>query len=170
MGTAAVDGPVGAETYGAALALEEGLRNEGRREGAGELQHRRYPDPGTTAVGSTSTLPALPSTFPATAVMTAAHPTRPAPYATATQGERVLDRPSLPGGAGRPWRGRPVSPDSYVANDGELREIDAAHFCAAGTLLWYGDGGGEPWMLLAVEERGGAAGAMKNFLGGKRES
>ena len=25
-------------------------------------------------------------------------------------------------------------------------------------------------MLLAVEERGGAAGAMKNFLGGKRES
>ena len=25
-------------------------------------------------------------------------------------------------------------------------------------------------MLLAVEERGGAAGAMKNFLGGKRDS
>ena len=34
-GTAAMDGPARAETYGAALALEEGLRNEVRREGAG---------------------------------------------------------------------------------------------------------------------------------------
>ena len=89
-GTAAMDVSARADPDGAAPAPEEGLRNEVLREGTGELQHRRSPDPGTTAVGPISTLPAPPSTSPATATMTAAGPARPAPYTTATQGERVL--------------------------------------------------------------------------------
>ena len=72
--------------------------------------------------------------------------------------------------AERPWRGKPVTPSSYVADDGELRELDAAHFCAAGALLWHEVSGGEPRMLLAVERRGETTGAKANFLGGKRDS
>ena len=71
--------------------------------------------------------------------------------------------------AERPWRGKPVTPSSYVADDGELRELDTAHFCAAGALLWHEVSGGEPRMLLAVERRGERR-AKANFLGGKRDS
>lgn len=80
-----------------------------------------------------------------------------------------------------PWKGKPVTPNNYVAHDGELYPLDQQHFCAAGALLWRpGNSMREAAMLLAVERRlpngsrpidGGArheAVERYNFLGGKR--
>jgi hypothetical protein len=84
-------------------------------------------------------------------------------------------RPDLrpPGHASpeRPWKGKAVTPDAYTAADGQLRELDAKHFCAAGALLWHKKSG-NPHALLAIEERTNNSRVEKryNFLGGKRDS
>ena len=71
----------------------------------------------------------------------------------------------------RPWKGKAVTPDAYTAADGQLRELDAKHFCAAGALLWHKKSG-NPHALLAIEERTNNSRVEKryNFLGGKRDS
>ena len=78
----------------------------------------------------------------------------------------------------RPWKGKEVTRDTYLSPDGQLHEIDDAHFCAAGALLWHANGG-QPQMLLAAERREATRGGRTsetgllmafNFLGGKRDS
>jgi 8-oxo-dGTP pyrophosphatase MutT (NUDIX family) len=81
-------------------------------------------------------------------------------------------RPPKPPPPPRPWKGKPVTQEDYVADDGSLKPLDASHFCAAGALLWHRNGG-EPLGLLAVERREGRRGEMVeryNFVGGKRDT
>ena len=71
------------------------------------------------------------------------------------------------------WKGKQVTKRSYVNEDGVLDPLDAAHFCAAGALLWHAEDD-ELHMVLAVEERkpGQASSQLErryNFLGGKRD-
>ena len=75
-----------------------------------------------------------------------------------------------------PWKGKPVTQSSYVHDTGLLDPLDAAHFCAAGALLYHVDTNGRHRMVLAVEERapqgnspGKALQRRYNFLGGKRD-
>lgn len=74
------------------------------------------------------------------------------------------------------WKGRPVTRSNYVNFDGELEALDAAHFCAAGAILWHSSphGDGVAHALLAVEhravDRSNGSQARYNFLGGKRDT
>jgi 8-oxo-dGTP pyrophosphatase MutT (NUDIX family) len=73
----------------------------------------------------------------------------------------------------RSWKGHPVTNSNYVKDDGELETLDAAHFCAAGALLWHAREGSEPRVLLAVEDRPSPSKLLTtryNFLGGKRDA
>ena len=42
----------------------------------------------------------------------------------------------------KPWKGQPTTPKNYVQEDGNLQPLDAAHFSAAGAILWYCHGDG----------------------------
>ena len=90
--------------------------------------------------------------------VTASHSAASSPTARAT-------RHSATGGSplAAPWKGKPVTRNAYVNDDGELKPLDAMNFSAAGALLWHRDRGA----LLAVEDRKG--GLKYNFLGGKRD-
>jgi hypothetical protein len=64
---------------------------------------------------------------------------------------------------------RSLSSDSYVSDDGVLRECDAVGFRAAGAILWRRlPESGEPVALMASEAR--HQGLKLNFLGGKRDA
>ena len=70
----------------------------------------------------------------------------------------------------RPWKGKPATRHDYI---GEIKALDAAHFCAAGAVLWQLASDG-PRVLMAVEDRKGSGSNQLliryNFLGGKRDS
>ena len=110
------------------------------------------------------------------------HPTQP-PAAGSPKGPQSRARHVSP--PRKPWKGKPVTRQSYVNDDGLLDPLDLAHFCAAGALLWYRNAREEPRMVMAVEERAptGSSPASRscgssphkslerryNFLGGKRD-
>ena len=83
-----------------------------------------------------------------------------------------MSRP-IAGSPPKAWKGKPVTRKDYVNFDGELDDLDAAHFCAAGAILWRrSPHDGSVQALLAVEHRAvdGKYQARYNFLGGKRDT
>ena len=66
----------------------------------------------------------------------------------------------------------PVSKESYVAKDGQLRDVDEQGFMAAGALLWCRQVEGVAGMavLLAEEKRKADGPLHLNFVGGKRDA
>eukprot|EP00316_Scyphosphaera_apsteinii_P024297 CAMPEP_0119307646 /NCGR_PEP_ID=MMETSP1333-20130426/8081_1 /TAXON_ID=418940 /ORGANISM="Scyphosphaera apsteinii, Strain RCC1455" /LENGTH=320 /DNA_ID=CAMNT_0007311235 /DNA_START=112 /DNA_END=1074 /DNA_ORIENTATION=- len=110
----------------------------------------------------------------------AGHSTRPSNPQSSSSSKSLTTLPltRLSPSPSKPWKGKKVTPEDYIAADGVLHPLDALNFCAAGALLWHARSN-ELQMLLAVESRKPGRGSdspgegilreLYNFLGGKRD-